>query len=252
MADGNHKRSRPSFEEAWRQRFIKFSASDDDAGIAGWSATGLEARFRHFARVWPGDTEGAFWLDVGCGAGTYSRYLKRHGIKVIGMDYSHPTVLKASARANHDGTWAAGDVTRLPIRAECFDGVLCFGVMQALERPEPALEELMRVVKPGGQIWIDALNSWCLPSLWERMVRRVQGRPMHLRYDSPGHLRRLMTAAGCKGVQAYWVPILPVSMQRYQRFLEGPLARRLIRYFPVAGALLSHAIVLQGKRSAAC
>ena len=37
----------PSFESKWRERFEEFAElRDDDAGIAGWSPSGLETRFR--------------------------------------------------------------------------------------------------------------------------------------------------------------------------------------------------------------
>lgn len=251
MSDARQKRTRPSFEETWRKRFIKFSANDDDAGIAGWSPGGLEARFRNFTRVWPGDAEGALWLDVGCGAGTYSRFLAGRGVRVIGMDYSYPTVIKARDRSPDINLWATADVTRLPVESGSLDGILCFGVIQALERSEPAVAELARAVKPGGQVWIDALNSWCLPNVWGRMMRRMRRRPMHLRYESPWKLRRMMKNAGLKGIQLYWAPILPQPVYRYQKFFEGAAVRWILQLVPLFGALLSHAFLVKGERSPA-
>lgn len=246
MAEPKGRGPRPPFEEAWRQRFIKFSAHDDDAGIAGWSASGLGARFRHFMRVWPGDKADALWLDVGCGAGTYTRYLAENGIKVIGMDYSYPTIVKARARAATGGAWSIADAARLPVAPAAFDGAMCFGVLQALEDSTAVLEELARAVKPGGQIWVDALNRWCLPSLWKQWRRRLKGLQPHLRYESPSRLRRLMKAQGCETVRLYWVPILPQGLQRYQRILETPAIRWMLHRIPFAGVFVSHAIVIQG------
>lgn len=247
-SDGNKNRMRSSFEEAWRRRFQAFANNDDDAGIAGWSATGLQARFRHFARVWPGDAAGSLWLDVGCGAGTYSRFLAAMQMQVIAMDYSYPTVLKARERSDPSGRWAVADAARLPVTTGAFDGVMCFGVIQALEQSAPAVSELIRAAKPGGQIWVDALNGWCPPNLWDRFVRWLRRRPLHVRYESPGRLRRLMRVGGCDGIRLFWVPILPQGLQRYQRLLEAPAARWILHHFPIAGAVLSHAFVLQGKR----
>ena len=59
---------RPDFEDAWRRRFEEFATlRDDDAGIAGWSVSGLDVRFRHFVRAWQGSHLGKTWLDAGCG-----------------------------------------------------------------------------------------------------------------------------------------------------------------------------------------
>ena len=69
-----HLTTPPEFEKRWRGRFEDFGAQgDDDASIAGWSSTGLDARRRNFARLWRPGRPGARWLDVGCGAGTYTR-----------------------------------------------------------------------------------------------------------------------------------------------------------------------------------
>lgn len=249
MSDSGQRYTRPSFEEAWRKRFINFSKNEDDAGIAGWSPAGLEARYRNFTSVWPGDAEGAMWLDVGCGAGTYTRFLADHEMRIIGMDYSYPTVLKARERATDMIQWAVADVTHLPVCDALADGVMCFGVVQALERTEPAIQELVRVVRPGGQVWVDALNSWCLPHIWKNMMRWIKGRPYHLRYESPREICRMMEALGCDRVQVYWVPILPRFLQRYQGIVETAAIKWLMRHIPFVGAIFSHAFVLEGRRS---
>lgn len=42
-----------SFEKLWRKRFESFATNaEDDAGIAGWSPTGLDARLRKFKEIW--------------------------------------------------------------------------------------------------------------------------------------------------------------------------------------------------------
>jgi SAM-dependent methyltransferase len=249
MSNAKDKYVRPGFEERWRQRFVEFADNDDDAGIAGWSITGLEARYRNFQRVWPGDTAGSLWLDVGCGAGTYSRFLVSRRISVVGMDYSFPTVLKARAKGVGGEKWVVADVTHLPVADAIFNGVMCFGVMQALAEAEPAVRELIRAVKPGGRVWVDALNEWCLPTVWDRLGRWARGRPKHLRYDSPGQLRRIMKSQGCEDVRLYWVPILPQRFRRCQWILESPPVRWIWHYVPFLGAAFSHAFVLEGRRA---
>src|SRR6185312_7623388 len=76
---GRHLTSLPmvnGFEHSWRKRFGEFAElSDDDAGIAGWSESGLDARFRRFRRLWGERTISGCWIDAGCGAATYSCYI---------------------------------------------------------------------------------------------------------------------------------------------------------------------------------
>jgi SAM-dependent methyltransferase len=146
------------FERRWRQWFETWGQThSSDAAIAGWSESGLAARLANFERLWsPGAMPGR-WLDAGCGAGTYVQLLAARGAMVVGADYSLPSLHKAAERLGEQAALAASDVRALPFASASFDGALFFGVMQALTDPRPALRELCRVVRPGGEVWIDAL-----------------------------------------------------------------------------------------------
>ena len=244
------KNHRPSFEERWRQKFEKFAEkSDDDAGIAGWSSTGLQVRLRAFARLSIAQPSGGRWLDAGCGAGTYSRFLRERGARVVGIDYSLPSLLKAAQRDQSGIPWVNADVTRLPVKRESFDGVLCLGVMQALADSRPAISELCGSVRPGGTVFVDALNAWCIPHLWDRARRRLRQVPMHLRYETPGRLWQLMRENGMTDIRCHWVPIVPARLQRVQGLLETPLFRWIFRWVPLAGRLFSHAFCVTARRA---
>lgn len=244
--------SRSDFEEHWRQRFVERGHEfDDDAGIAGWTATGLDVRLRHFQRVWPGADAGAHWLDAGCGAGTYSRYLASCGLDAIGLDYSIPSVQKARKRSDVAITWLVGDVTRLPIRHHSMDGVMCFGVLQALSAPEPVLRALMEVTRPGGQVWVDALNRRSLAAGLKRVAARLRGQPLNLRYDSAEHLRQVLLGQGADTVQTYWIPILPGRLQHLQPMIESRPLRWLLQRSPWLASRLSHAVLLSARKASA-
>jgi ubiquinone/menaquinone biosynthesis C-methylase UbiE len=249
MDGGMVARMRPGFEENWRRRFIERGLRfDDDAGIAGWTTSGLAARLRHFRRVWPGDAPGARWVDAGCGAGSYTRMLAEHGIRPLGLDYSLPSVQKARARDDGSICWLVGDATRLPIREGSVDGILCLGVMQALSGPDLVVQELIRAVRPGGQIWIDALNRRCIPTWFRRLHHRLRGRALNLRYDAIDELTRLLEKHGAEDVKVYWVPILPAALGRLQPWVESAMIRSLLTGFPRLGSLVSHAFLVSARR----
>jgi SAM-dependent methyltransferase len=238
-----------SFEDRWRARFKEFAERrEDDAGIAGWSETGLAARMHRFRQLWQRPLSSELWLDAGCGAGTYTRYMHSQGARVVGLDYSGVTIEKARARGVRDMVWAVGDVTRLPLTRGTFDGAVCFGVTQALSSSERVLRELSRVVRPGGQIWVDALNGWCVPHVWERIRRKLGRRPVHVRYESPRSMLRMLRHNGLTEVRLHWIPILPARFVRLQPAIESTLARLLFRFVPLLGALFSHAFAVQGRR----
>jgi ubiquinone/menaquinone biosynthesis C-methylase UbiE len=238
-----------NFEKLWRMRFEAYALRrDDDAGIAGWSQFGLETRLRHFQNVWPKDKPGNIWLDVGCGAGTYARYLGESGITVLGADYSEPTVHKAKERGSGKISWFVGDVNKLPLLEESVDGILCFGVIQALSGSSEAVNEMARVVRREGAVWIDGLNGRCIPTAISRLKRWLRRRPMHLRYESPAILMKLLKEQGFEDLRYYWVPILPARVHRFQPLLETGLATWLFRFVPLIGSLFCHAYVVTGKK----
>jgi SAM-dependent methyltransferase len=99
-------------------------------------------------------------LDVACGTGVVSVTAARMGARVTGLDLT-PELLEVAhtnARiAALDIAWHEGDVERLPFDANAFDVVVSqFGHMFA-PRPDVAIAEMLRVLKPGGTI---AFSTW--------------------------------------------------------------------------------------------
>ncbi len=110
-----------------------------------------------FARVRGGHAV----LDVGTGTGVVAITARRLGAKVTGLDLTPELLAQARAGAavsGHDDiAWHEGDAEALPFPDESFDVVLSqFGHMFA-PRPEVALAEMLRVLKPGGTI---AFATW--------------------------------------------------------------------------------------------
>jgi SAM-dependent methyltransferase len=97
-------------------------------------------------------------LDLGCGTGETAAKLLRCGYEVWGMDLAEPMV--SHARARH-GTerFRVGDIEHIPFPEDTFDGLVCLGVVEYLERDERALSEIRRVLKPGGRAVISTPNA---------------------------------------------------------------------------------------------
>ena len=105
--------------------------------------------------VSPGDTI----VDVGCGPGNYTRELARAsaGGLVVGIDASAAMVSAATARTDGENcAYLRGDASALPFRDGCFDAACSVGVVHLLERPMAAVEEMARVLAPGGRLAIGA------------------------------------------------------------------------------------------------
>lgn len=247
----NQSKGRPpdDFRARWKSDFEHRGTDfDDDASIAGWTTSGLMTRFRSFCRLWVGAGRSTLWLDIGCGAGTYTRFLAEEGLSVIGIDYSLPTLLKARARSAAGISWVTGDATRLPIREGSIDGVLCFGVLQAVAATEPVLQAIAGAMKPAGTLWIDALNARCIPNSIEIYRRHLAGKPLHLRYETAEKLRAALGESGFDTIMLHWVPILPPRLQWMQPLAESRPARGLLRCVPALAARVSHSILMEARR----
>jgi ubiquinone/menaquinone biosynthesis C-methylase UbiE len=246
----NRSNARPpdDFQARWKSDFEhRATYFDDDASIAGWTTSGLITRFRSFCRLWVGARRNALWLDIGCGAGTYTRFLAEEGLSVIGIDYSLPTLLKARARSAPGISWVTGDATLLPIREGSIDGVLCFGVLQAVAATEPVLQAIARAMKPAGTLWIDALNARCIPNSIGIHRRHLAGKPLHLRYETAETLRAALGESGFDAIMLHWVPILPPRLQCLQPLVESRPVRWLLRCAPALAARVSHSMLVEAR-----
>ena len=99
-------------------------------------------------------------LDVACGTGVVSVTAARLGARVTGLDLTPELLERARENARIAGVeidWHEGDVEKLPFGDAEFDVVLSeFGHIFA-PRPEVAIGEMLRVLKPGGTI---AFSTW--------------------------------------------------------------------------------------------
>jgi ubiquinone/menaquinone biosynthesis C-methylase UbiE len=100
-----------------------------------------------------GEVAGLRILDAGCGGGAHAAELVRRGAEVVGLDASASLLAIARDRLGADVQLHHGDLADpLPFEDGSFDVVLASLVLHYLERWEPTLGELARVLRPGGRI----------------------------------------------------------------------------------------------------
>lgn len=94
-------------------------------------------------------------LDVGCGNGWLARALVRRGVAVCSTDLGRTNPQRALAETpdeRHVAVVASGE--RLPFADATFDCAVASEVIEHLPEPERTLEEMWRVVRPGGRVVI--------------------------------------------------------------------------------------------------
>jgi ArsR family transcriptional regulator len=130
-------------------------------------------------------------LDVGSGDGAVAGYLAPYCRSLACIDVNAKMIDAAKERlARHDHVRTeVADVHELPFRASSFDSVLLFHTLTYAEKPQRALEECGRVLRPGGRVVVLALDAHEQREVTSSYGERHAG-------FRPTALRRLLTRAG--------------------------------------------------------
>ena len=115
---------------------------------------GVEAEFR---RLLADTNPSALILDAGCGAGRLSRYIDAQGFaNAVNLDFSFPSLLNVRETTNNVCIW--GNLLSLPFESGVFELVACTGVVHHTPDPYGALAECVRVLAPGGRLYLRVYN----------------------------------------------------------------------------------------------
>ncbi|MFQ5669188.1 MAG: class I SAM-dependent methyltransferase [Acidobacteriota bacterium] len=99
-------------------------------------------------------------LDLGCGTGTMMRYLQALGMDPVGIDAAPVWMGACPVRPV-----VCADAHRLPFPSARFHAAVLVHVVAHLAHPRAALEEVGRVLRPGGQIGVLTPNRFFLSAL---------------------------------------------------------------------------------------
>ncbi|MDX2229038.1 MAG: bifunctional 2-polyprenyl-6-hydroxyphenol methylase/3-demethylubiquinol 3-O-methyltransferase UbiG [Leptolyngbyaceae cyanobacterium bins.349] len=119
-----------------------------------------EPRFEYFDRH-IANWQGLNVLDVGCGGGFTCEFLAKRGAMVTGVDQSIACIHAAKDHAvEHELAIAYHPAHSecLPFADETFDVVTCVDVLEHVENLHQTLQEIHRVLKPGGTFCFDTVN----------------------------------------------------------------------------------------------
>jgi len=117
-------------------------------------------------------------LDVGCGNGDFLAQAKKRGWDVTGVELSALACEEAAARLG--GNVYRGDLAELELPAGSFDAATLWHVLEHITTPHELLEELNRVLKPGGALIVE------VPDCGNPVFRAFRQHYFHL--DLPRHV----------------------------------------------------------------
>jgi ubiquinone/menaquinone biosynthesis C-methylase UbiE len=165
------------YERYWRPALARVAK--------GLTGPGMAEEVR-IARLLLGLSPGDVVLDVACGPGNFSREFARavgdEGL-VVGIDASRTMLERGAAELRAAGlanlALIRGDATDLPFGDASFDAVCCFAALHLFADPFAGLDEMRRVLRPGGRIALmtSVRRMVTLPPL-KPIVERVSGMRM--------------------------------------------------------------------------
>ena len=228
-ADLPPRRYTSSLEHYWQDMFNELAAQEAEHAMSGWSVQGLRLRMQAYLKVLPqlALRSGARVLDLGCGAGSYSRVLGEAGFEVLGVDFASRVVQEARNRTHLGHVhYLSAEACTLPFADASFGHVLCIGLLQSLDRHEGALAEMCRVLEPEGSLCLMTLNRRSLKVRLDQWLGRqeiimVDGRAQpRLKTYHPADLVQSFERLGMAGLMVAPVQIFPERWSRIHLLMK--------------------------------
>lgn len=161
------------------------------------------------------------YLDVGVGgSGATVIEAARAGVEAVGCDLSVEGVVRAARFAESEGvadraTFVVSTAEQLPFPDASIGSASAVALLEHLDDDGDAVDELARVVRPGGRVWVTVPHAYRFipPPLWLFYVvhdRRIG----HKRHYDEARLRRLFAPRGFRHVDTQWTGH-PVKVAQY-------------------------------------
>ena len=187
-------------------------------------------------------------LDLGCGGGFMAEPLARRGATVVGVDPC-PQAVVAAARHAHATSLAidyrVGRGEALPLAAHAADVVVCVDVLEHVDNLGRVLAEIRRVLRPGGLLMFDTINStrlatFVIVTMAERVLRLLPaGTHNPARFIAAADLRARLAALDFS--VSPFVGFGPCGLDRDLDFRFDRMATQAILYMGHARSAPEHA-----------
>lgn len=180
----------------------------------------------------PEDRE-ASWLEVACGPAVISRALAAKVGQVRGVDLTPAMVEKAREEAAREGIdnaeFSVGDATALEFDDASFDGAVTRFSFHHIPAPQRVLEEMARVVRPGGWVIVSDLlaDEDADAQAWHQEIERLRD-PSHWATPTPARLRAMGAAVGLEPESEQLIPVELDYEDWLERGSGGEAAAELI------------------------
>ena len=230
----------------WTQNLngLKFLESFPQTAEQFWAASAFRYKYHYhlqplFDRIAAGNP-GAALLEIGCGMGDDTAQWAKRGMKVTAIDLTEPAVECTRKRLQACGLQAevrTGNAERLDFPDNTFDFVYSFGVLHHSPDTPKTIEEVRRVLKPGGRALIMLYNRKSLNYAIHRILSypfdgsKKDPCPVEHTYTKDQIREMFRNYAECDITVDY---LFGTGYGIVNRMIPGPLHRLLGRYHGLA------------------
>jgi len=131
-------------------------------------------------------------LELGCGTGHWTRFFADYGFQVTAVDKSKPMLAIAKKKNIGNASFIQADVRWLPFAGHSFHVVTAVTLLEFVSEAEKVMEEIDRVLMPGGWLLLGCLNA--LSELGKKKDEDEVFR--YARFFSPEELKKLLARFG--------------------------------------------------------
>jgi SAM-dependent methyltransferase len=166
-------------------------------------------------------------LDAGCGTGRFLQlvHIHRPDLERVGVEWSAAAAKRAGEKSG--ASVLCGSINALPLSDGSFDAAVCADVLcHAAVEPDAALQELRRVLRPGGRLVVNMPAYQWLLAAHDRRVHNV-------RRQTASATAAMLRRAGFINIRArYWNALLLPLMVLQRKLLARRTAASDVALFP--------------------
>ena len=163
------------------------------------------------------------------------------------LDFIGDRVKKRFGKNGKSVELLRGSVEQIPSRDEQYDLVTCYKKLNMIFKPQAALKEIHRILKPNGLLILTIWNKYSLQGIGYSLAQRYRNKPLLVSNEGPffpvslSHVRKALNIAGFRIVRQSGLGML--SLQRNKYMLPGIV-------FPWPLSKLSRTICLVAEKQA--